>query len=716
MYDLDSIQHHKSIDEIGSLLATQTGNKDPVFFQMVVAYFLGKITSSMRTQIRTQIMGDIPINIYTVALATSGFGKGTCVKIIEKNFLSGFRNRFLKETYPTIAEKNLYELAVETAILKKTQDEVEFKILKKEFARLGPKSFTFDSGTVPAVKQARDKDLLAKCGSINLQIDEIGSNLSRELELLHCFLELYDGEIKQKLVKNTNENQRTQDIVGLTPANVLLFGTPNSLFNGSSTEREFFSLLETGYARRSLFAYGVKERVQKTLTAQQIYHRLSNPTNKNITSNWKQHFTHLADPLKYNLFIELLEPEAVELINYQVYCEDRADNITEFDSIKKAEMANRHFKALKLAGCFAFIDEDQFIRMEHILSAIKLVEESGKSFSIMLDREPVFATLARYISSQSTPITHAHLHEKLPFYKESSTKRKELISLATSWGHDNNIIIKSEFKDGVELFSGESLQETSLDKLLVTVSNHQAYNFEEYFLTFQQLSSLGSQSDLHWCNHNFDKQHRCELNVASGFNVLVLDVDGDASLSIVHEILKDYKHIIYTTKRHTVNENRFRIILPMKYILHLDKNDYKLFVSNIIEWLPFNSDYGATERSRKWLSHEADELIVYGEHDPKVELFNPIQFIPKTSKNTMMKEEVSKLGSLNNLEQWFALKMQSEGNRNNNFIKYAYVLKDSGYTFTQIENSVLEFNKKLPSPLTESELRHTVLKSIASKL
>ncbi|MFP3617309.1 hypothetical protein SB778_45500, partial [Paraburkholderia sp. SIMBA_050] len=78
-----------------------------------------------------------------------------------------------------------------------------------EFKRAGAFPFTFDSGTAPAVKQLRQKLLLADAGSINLQIDEIGSNLINNIEVLNLFLELYDqGIVKQKLTKNTAENTR----------------------------------------------------------------------------------------------------------------------------------------------------------------------------------------------------------------------------------------------------------------------------------------------------------------------------------------------------------------------------------------------------------------------------------------------------------------------------------------------------------------------------
>src|SRR5690606_20262219 len=134
-----------------------------------------------------------------------------------------FKNRFMQDTFPVIAEKNLYDIANIRAARNGTDQQEEFEKVDREFRSAGTFPFTFDSGTPPAVKQLRHKLLLANCGSINLQIDEIGSNLIGSTDVLTLFLELYDqGIVKQKLVKNTAENQRGEQIDGKTPTNMLL--------------------------------------------------------------------------------------------------------------------------------------------------------------------------------------------------------------------------------------------------------------------------------------------------------------------------------------------------------------------------------------------------------------------------------------------------------------------------------------------------------------
>lgn len=712
MFNLNQLNHHKSVEEISDILSIKCDNKNKAFFRILVVYFLTVMASSMRAFIKTKDRGEIPINTYAIALATSGFGKGTSVNIMEELFLNQFKQRFLKETFHIIADKNLWSLAHEKSNFSGKDPEEEKEKLSKEFDRLGPPNFTFDSGSTPATKQLREKFIYADCGALSLQIDEIGMNLSKNEEVLATFLELYDkGLIKQKLTKQSNDNKRTEDLQGKTPANLLMFGTPSKLLDNGKTEQEFYNLLEMGYARRCLFTFGNKERISNSLTASEIYNKLTSSTSNSTIQFWSDHFMTLADPIKHNMKIELPDDVAIELLEYKIYCENLAEELSEYDEIKKSELQHRYFKALKLAGLFAFVDETFSITKEYVYNAVKLVEESGEAFDKILTREKSYVKLAKYIASSDDPLTHADLHEALPFYKSTSTARNEAMSLATAWGYKNCIIIKKDFVDNIELFSGESLKKTNTNNLHLSISNNIAYHYQTESVPFSELSKLNSVNDYHYCNHEFKNGHRSNENVLTGFNLVILDVDSGTTIEFAHDILKQYSHYIYATKRHTNNHHRFRIIMPIKYILHLDVEDYRTFMNNIRNWLPFPTDEASEQISKKYLTNQTDNFIL---HDG--EILDPIKFIPRTSKNDQYNSENSKLTSLDSLEKWFAISMSQLGNRNNHFIKYAFALKDkTNMAYHEIENAILTFNKKLPNPLTEDELKNTVLQTIAKK-
>lgn len=714
MIDLSGVQHHVTIEEVVDVLCNKTQNTDRGFFRVMTAFFLAKMASCQRAMIVTKDRGEIPVNMYTLGLATSGYGKGHSVGIMEAEFMKGFKDRFMQDTMPIISDQTHWEIANNRALRNGSDPNEEFEKVGSDAVRSGKPPFTFDSGTVPAVKQMRHALLLAGCGSINLQIDEIGSNLIGNVELLNVFLELYDqGIVKGKLTKNTAENSRSEEIDGKTPTNLLLFGTPSKLLDAGQTEEQFYSFLETGYARRCIFGIGSQDR--KAFHSQspaEIYSRLIQPTNNAAVKKWSQHFHALADPNMFGWKMQVSDEVSIKLLEYKIACEKAADLMPEHEEIKKAELSHRYFKSLKLAGTLAFVEQSPEIEMDHLLSAILLVEESGKAFQTILNRKKSYMKLAEFIASIDGEVTHADLNEQLPFYKTGVGFRNEIMSMATAWGYKQHIIIKKRFENNIEFFSGETLKETNLDEMIVSYSDSFAYDYSAERAPFDQLHVLTQADGLHWANHHFRNNHRAEENVVAEFNMIVIDVDEGTSLLSCHELMKEFKFMTYTTKRHQTegHGDRFRLILPINYHLKLDSDDYKEFMNNVMKSLPFTSDEAANQRAKKWESFAGGEF-----HYNEGVLFDALRFIPKTSKNEQHQAEFKKIENLDNLQRWFAQRISESGNRNNNMLRYAMTLVDNGFNLMDVQNAVIGFNAMLEAPLDESELGTTVLVSVGKK-
>lgn len=717
MINLTGVTHHPVIEEIVDVLCKRTQNTDKGFFRVEVAYFLGKLAGCMRANIVSKDRGEIPVNIYALALATSGYGKGHSVGVMENEFIKPFAQRFRTETLPLVAEKHLWQIANDRAIANSTDPQVEFDIVEGEYRRAGAYAFSFDSATVPAVKQLRHKLLLADAGSINLQIDEIGLNFMASAEVLTLFLELYDqGLVKQKLTKNTAENQRAEEIDGKSPTNLLMFGTPSKLFDGGQTEDMLYDFLETGYGRRCLFSMGTQDRKAfHTQTAAEIYANLTMPQNSAVVDKWANLFHSLADPAMFGW--QMTVPDAVAILNleYKIACEKAADEMADHEDIRKAELSHRYFKALKLAGALAFVDKGLEITESHLKQSILLVEESGAAFQKILNREKTYEKLANYIASVDGEVTHADLLEALPFYKSGNAARNEMMTLATAWGYKKHIVIKKSFVDGIEFFRGETLKETQLDELIVSHSHHFAYEYEYDAAPFSMLEILLTASNddgsvRHWANHKFTKGHRAEENVIPGFNMIVLDIDGGTRLEQVHSLLSEVKFITQTTKRHTDEEHRFRLIIPMNYHLELDADDYKQFMQNVLEWLPIKSDEQANQCSRKWETNPNGQV----HRNDEGEILDVLKFIPKTSKNEQHRAQMEKVVSMDNLERWFAKRMVS-GSRNNQMIRFALTLVDGGMDLYDVQKAVMAFNAKLNNPLEEDEIQSTIMQTVAKK-
>lgn len=643
-------------------------------------------------------------------LAQSGHGKGYSTSIMEEEVIAGFREKFLQETFEAVAEENLAKLSLKRAHKANTQADEELVRTQREFASLGPMVFSFDSGTTPAVKQMRYKLLMAGAGSVNLEIDEIGSNLVGNAEVLTAFLELYDlGKIKQKLTKNTTDNARGEDLDGRTPTNMMLFGTPTDLLDGSKTEDEFFSMLKTGYARRCFFGFSNESTKNLDVTAQQVFDMLTDTTKNSYVLQIADEFTDLADSCHFDKNLTISKDTTLLMIEYKLDCERKASQLGEHEEIRKAELSHRYFKALKLAGAYAFAEGAIEVTEDHLYSAIKLAEDSGKSFEKLLRREPAYVKLAKYISSIGTEQTHADLMEALPFYKGSASQRSEMMHLATAFGYKNNIIIKKNFFNGIEILRGESLKITDLDDLILSHSKDLAYNYRNDKGKFSYLHKVTQLSNYNWCSHHFVDGHRQDDSVDEGFNLIVVDVDGGITMDAAAKLLEGYAAHFYTTKSSGPTNDRFRIVMPTSHVLKLDTKDYKEFMNNIYEWLPFDVDTSTNDRCRKWASNPGVHQTIDGE------LIDILPFIPKTERNEVRKKQMLDLQSLSNLERWFAFRM-CEGQRNNQMIKYALCLADRGQTFDQVQDLVLALNDKIPDPLDKDEIFTTIMRSVGKLL
>lgn len=710
----DEMQYHPTSEKLVKILQTKTLNRNPLFFRVVVAYYFGLVASHMRTNIKGWAgRGTIPINVYTLALSPSGSGKGHAVGLIEGEVINNFRNIFYDHTFPISAEQHCEQLAIKRANKNGTDVDEELNKLGKDFQNLGALLFTFDSASTPAIKQMRQKVLMANAGSINLQIDEIGANFSSSIEALTAYLELYDkGLIKDKLIKSSAENQRYDRIDGHTPANMMMFGTPSKLLDGAKIEEQLTEMLEMGYARRCLFAYTETANKDTDISVDDMYEKLFNEDNDDTLEELSEHFGELADLSLLNQSLTI-KPETVKyLLQYRLLCERKAQEYTESQVIQRSELEHRYFKVLKLAGAYAFVDKETEISRRHVEHAIKLIEDSGEAFAELMTPQRPYVKLARYLANANNEVTLADLDQDLPYFKGSISQKDTMINMATAWGYKNGVVVKKLYSDGVMFLHADAILETNLDELIMSATNNtdMTTGYENGKVGFDKLPKIFKAPGYHWLSHHLNKGYRNEENVIPGFNLLVLDVDGSCQLSTAMMLLKDYKAIYYTTKRHTEDQNRFRVILPINYTLPLDSKDYKELYSNVIQDLPFLVDEQCGQRSKKWLTNPDAEV-----HVTEGELFDILPYIPKTTKNDERREKYKNQSDLDNLERW-VLNNSGEGNRNNMLLRYAMILMDSGKSFNEIKEKTIALNEKMPDKLSEAELAKSVFHTTAQRL
>lgn len=714
MIPVEDMQYHPATEETVRLLCEKTQSTNHLFFRVLTTFHLSMIAAQMRVMIRTHDRGDIPVNMYALNLATSGAGKGFSTNILENEITHEFRERFL-ENFPFAAEPNLEKLALKRSARDGTDYDFELEKVKKEFASLGPLVYSFDSGTPAAIKQMRHKLLLADAGAVNMIIDEIGSNLTGSQEALTTLLELYDvGGIRQKITKVTAENVRHEEVQGKTPTNLMMFGTPSKLLDGGKIEEELNSMLETGYARRCFFSYGKESTRNLSLSAEEVYELMTRKSSSQFVANFSAQLGDLADPVNMGTVLTMSKETSLAIIQYKLDCERLAAEMPEHEEQRKAELSHRYFKALKAAGAYAFVDGSPELTMDHLHHAIKLAEESGKAFELLLSRERPYVKLARYIANCGVEVTEPDLMQDLPYYKGSQAARADMVKMAIAWGYKNNIILKKSFNDGIEFIRGESLKPTDLTQLCVSFvrgapGDHPAHGYVNKRAPWTQLDRMVTTPDIHWLNHWVHGGHRTEENCVPGFNLIVLDIDGTMNLSTAKMLLKDQMAIFYTTKRHTDECNRFRIIMPTNFELKMDPKEYKEFMGNVLESLPFEVDESCTHRSKKWMSHKGHFEMQEGE------LFDVLPYIPKTSKNEERQQRLGTQQQMDNLERWI-INNTGDGNRNVMLHRYARLLIEAGKNWAEIKDMVCSLNDKLADKLSEAEILGSIMTTVGKEL
>lgn len=503
MRDLDTLTHHPKLERLGEILCHKTQTTDPQFYRIQICYYLAKVASMMRCKINTIDRGEIPVSMYAINLAPSGHGKGHSTNIIEEQVIQGFKERFLESTFPEVSDKHLHHLANIRAMKSRQSPQSEYEDVAIEFEEQGTLAFSFDSATPAAIKQMRHKLLMANAGSMNMEIDEIGSNLFGQIDSLTLFLELYDvGKTKPKLIKNTKENKRTQEIDGRTPTNMMLFGTPTKLLDSAKTEEEFYSMLDTGYARRCVFGFDKSTSRDNSLSPAELLIALKDKTADTFIEKMSGDLAKLAEVHNFNIVLDMFDPVTLLSLEYKQRCELIADTYPDHDEMRKAEISHRYFKALKLAGAFAFLDQTSEVTEDQYYYAIKMVEDSGKAFDRILSRDRNYVRLAKYIADARVELTHADIMQDLPFYKGGENHKRELMNLAIAWGYKNNIIIKKLYNDEIEFLKGEALEETNLDKLVVSYSQQITEDYTNAEVAWHELDTLTQQPDFHFVVHH----------------------------------------------------------------------------------------------------------------------------------------------------------------------------------------------------------------------
>ena len=693
-------------ERIVNILQKKMTNKNVGFFSNLAIYKMAQVATNMGATVSFVGGKKIPVNVYALSLATSGFSKGKSLKFLETEIFHSFRSNFVNHSFGTRSAAVVEAEAAAIALASGEPPDREEHKLWTTITALPKYIYTFGSGSTPEGLRGLMTALsMRQTGAVTLEIDEIGSSITQNKEVLDNMLMSYDGGLIKNKLKKTDSND---DILYPVATNLMAFGTPSKLFDGGTAEDMLMDFLDTGYGRRFIYAYADDE--PEVMSAADKMLQLMDKSIDKDAEVLADEIKLLSSTSNYNHEATLTDEANVRLFEYEEDCLKDASKLKSYQEIQKTELSHRYFKVLKISGTYAFMELSKDVTLKMVEDAIELVESSGIAFKKMMTREKNFVRLAKYIAEQgNTPVTLAELtHDLSGFFKGSESAKREMMTLAKSWAASNDVVIKENIVGDVAYFTGETIENTSLKKLIVSASTEITTGYKGHIAQWSKFPGV-VDSNMNMCTHHFTDEYREGSKAIPAMNLLVLDVDEGVSIAMAQKLLEDYTYLIYTTKRHTKTHNRFRIIMPMSKIIKLSEAEHKLFYDNVFEWLPFEVDEQTGDIARKWQCYKDCEQFTN-----EGQLFDPTMFIPGTTKSVKTKEAINSYGSdTSRLERHIFA--NTEG-RSNSLIKLAMVHVDRGMDYETIYSLVSSSNAKLLEPLDEREIASTIMKTVTKKI
>lgn len=433
--------------------------------------------------------------------------------------------------------------------------------------------------------------------------------------------------------------------------------------------------------------------------------------NKNIDSELLSHFQDIATEHWHKRVITADDSIYCRVIQYEQENKKKTLSMKSHQEAEKFEVGHRHWKLFKLMGLLAMAELRDHVTMQDFEDALEMVEESGVAFEQIVNREPNYVRLFNFMVDMENKLTEADLFEHLYFYSSANqAQRKDMRTLAMAYAYSQNGFIRETSKNGVLFYEAEVMRKTDLDKIRISYSNDITYGYQNSEVKWNEFKKFLTTDGFHFTVHHFNDGHRNSENVIEGFNLLLLDIDDGLPIDMARSLLNEYTYYIYTTKRHSKEHHRFRIVLPLSNIVKLNDKDYKKFMENIFAWLPFSVDTATKDISRKWLTNNGEGYSNSGT------LLDPTDFIPDTTNEKEHRKKLDDLGDLDGIEKFFISQIDEGIGRSNTLIKYALMLLDGGVSYENIEDRVVTLNDKLEDPLSIQEIMKTIMVTVRKRI
>jgi len=674
---------------------------------MMINYSFAEMTSNLRVKLKLYDGTVKPLNNYTYIFAPSGVGKDLSLNALNRIFVDSFKGKMQKGFDKH--KSKYWEKRTMTLVDEECED-VD-NAIKEEMRMVSPFSYRIASGTEAGISKSRVTYGYYDIGAINLVIDELGANYANIRSLIALMLSSYeDGDTNGRQLKN----ESVISVKGV-PSNFLGYSSPALVFDGGITEKSLFDDLNQGMARRSFFAL-VEKPEQKKLTAKERVAKAREKAdhNEGKIKEMNIYFADLAG--KKNMYKEIPMTEEAEILiaEYQIKCEEIVEANPDIQEQERLELINRSWKAVRLAGVYAFISNKDEIDADSVHQATYVADVSGESFKKVMNQPPVYERVFNFIKDRKK--TSDVDLEKQAWFSGNKTHKRDLLSLARAHGYENDYLFKLKEVEGVEFYSFTEVPKTDIDNIHISISKDITKGFKPKKVPFDVLHEVVCSPDWNYSAGTFKKGHRNKANYEKKQNLVIIDIDEGMDMATAKIMFSNYKCMIATTKSHQKDKNgkvcdRFRLIFITDRTIKLDSELYSRFMANVYESLGVPADESCKDSSRFYYGAEGEHWYSEG-----TKLLEISDLIPDTTKEKERKVLLSSsgIGSTDGLERYL-LEEAIKGNRNHQCLKYAGFLYSNGYSLDDAKEKVLAFNDKMPESLPEKEIKGTVFKTLEKK-
>ena len=402
---------------------------------LMIATELMVFASNLRKPIKWE-KSDIPVNAISFIIAGSGVGKDSSMQMIRKALA------------PAYVKVNKYRddhakaKAVEDAELdgKRPTD------WRKYYSK--PRDLFSGIGTLPGQMKHLAALEAGKLGAGYIQVSELGSELQNNKDIADNIVALaigYDsGSIPAKTVKD--DTQQVEPIKNL-PFSGLMFGSPDNIIFDETVKAKFREEFSTKLSRRSFFSFSQETMERKhydTIEEFQAAKRAAKDASYKAMEGLEPWLTSLVDATTH---VPLQSAKAVEDLFevYKAYNELTAEEMSKQHPMSILHRQHMQWKALKLAGALAILENDTTLELRHYIDAINFIEifsNDLEAFEVELSKEP-YELAADYMSSiAENGFTSMSIHKlrKMGFIKGNGTpknKMLDLIDLIKSYDNQN---------------------------------------------------------------------------------------------------------------------------------------------------------------------------------------------------------------------------------------------------------------------------------------